>query len=141
MTPIYREIHGWMGKPFVWGETDCMLVLADWIARVRGVDPASAIRGTYDSRGSCQRETGFLRDPVAAVERCLATIGGLERVSAPRAGDMALILVREPDGRVSPCGALWLGEAWACKGPSGATTIKPQAVIEVLAIWSVGYEA
>ncbi|WP_027237833.1 DUF6950 family protein [Leisingera caerulea] len=141
MTPLYRELHRWMALPFIWGETDCMLVLADWIERVRGADPAAHIRGTYDSRGSCQRETGFLRDPVAAVEGCLATIGGLERVQEPRKGDIAVIVVPEADGRVSSCGAVWLGSAWGCKGQNGTTTLKPQAVLRVLAIWSVGYEA
>ncbi len=139
MTPLYQELHRWMGLPFIWGETDCMLVCADWIERVRGQDPAAHLRGTYDSRGSCQRETGFLRDPIGAVESCLATIGGLDRVDEPQRGDMAVIRVHEPDGRVSPCGALWLGSAWGCKGPTGATTLNPCAVVEVLAVWSVGY--
>jgi hypothetical protein len=141
MTPIYQELHTWRSKPFIWGETDCMLCLADWVQRVTGKDPAAHIRGTYDSRGSCQRETGFLRDPVGAVEACLATIGGLPRVDAPRPGDGAVIMVQEPDGRVSPCGALWLGSCWGCKGPQGATTLCPRAVIDVLAIWGLGYEA
>ena len=140
MTPLYQELHRWAGLPFIWGESDCMLVCADWVARVRGLDPAASIRGTYDSRGSCQRETGFLRAPVAAVERCLATIGGLDRVASPRAGDMAVIVAAEPDGRISPCGALWLGRAWGCKGQTGTVTLRPALVREVLAIWSVGYE-
>ncbi len=141
MTPLYQELHSWMSKPFIWGETDCMLVLADWVARVKGADPAAHIRGMYDSRGTCQRETGFLRDPVAAVESCLDTIGGLERTDDPQPGDTAILMLREPDGRVSPCGGLWLGNAWGCKGPHGTTTVHPSVVIEVLAIWSVGYEA
>jgi len=141
MTPLYHELHRWAATPFVWGETDCMLCLADWVLRVKGLDPAAHIRGTYDSRGSCQRETGFLRDPVGAVEKCLATIGGLPRASKPQKGDVAIIVVREADGRMSPCGAVWLGSAWGCKGPAGTTTIKQRAVIEVLEIWSVKYEA
>ncbi|WIY23357.1 DUF6950 family protein [Parasedimentitalea psychrophila] len=141
MTPLYQELHRWAAKPFIWGETDCMLCLADWVLRVTGRDPAAAVRGVYDSRGSCQRETGFLRDPVMAVEACLATIGGLPRVDTPQPGDMAVLMVRDPDGRCSPCGALWLGSAWGCKGPQGATTLSPQAVCDVLAIWGVGYEA
>lgn len=141
MTPLYQELHRWRSLPFIWGETDCMLVLADWIGRVRGADPAAHIRGTYDSRGSCQRETGFLRDPVGAVDRCLDTIGGLARVKEPQCGDIAVIVIRDADGRVSPCGAVWLGTSWGCKAPTGATTLKPIAVLQVLAIWSVGYEA
>lgn len=141
MTPLYQELHRWAGLPFIWGEVDCMLVLADWIARVRGQDPAAHLRGMYDSRASCQRETGFLRDPVAAVDACLATIGGLPRAEQPAPGDIAVLKLRDADGRLTPCGGLWLGAAWGCKGPHGATTINPRAVLDVLAIWSVGYEA
>ncbi len=84
MTPLYQELHRWAAMPFIWGETDCMLCLADWVLHVKGHDPAADIRGTYDCRGSCQRETGFLRDPVGAVEKCLATIGDLPRVEERR---------------------------------------------------------
>ena len=141
MNPLYVELHRWAALPFIWGETDCMTCLADWIMRVRGVEPAADIRGMYDSRGSCQRETGFLRDPVTAVDKCLATIGGMARTDSPQPGDMAVIVVQDGAGRVSPCGALWLGAAWACKGPTGTTTVSPKAVHEVLAVWSVGYAA
>lgn len=156
MNPLYQELHRWSTKPFVWGETDCITCLADWVMRVGGanldadrgipgIDPAALIRGTYDSRGSCQRETGFLRDPVKTVDEGLATIrssaGLLSRVEIPTRGDIAVIVVTDGDGRRGPCGALWLGEAWACKGPTGTTTLSPMMVHEVLAIWSIGYEA
>lgn len=147
MSPLYHELHRWKSLRFIWGETDCMMCVADWILRVTGRDPAADMRGSYDSRGSCQRETGFLRDPVAAVEKCLATIGGLPRVQEPRKGDIAVILAWDAEGRVGPCGAIWMGDAWGCKGPSGTTTINPR-VAQVVhdengipAIWSVGYEA
>lgn len=141
MTPLYQELHAWMAKPFIWGETDCMICLADWVLRVTGKDPAASIRGVYDSRGSCQRETGFLRHPVDAVETCLDTIGGLPRVSLPSPGDVAVLMLRDGEGGHAPCGGIWLGTAWGCKGPSGTTTIKPAGVLEVLAIWGVGYDA
>lgn len=146
MTPLYQELHRWAAVPFAWGEMDCMTCLADWVLRVRGVDPAADIRLTYDSPASCQRQTGFLREPVAAVERCLATIGGLPRVLEPQAGDVAVIMARGPDGRLSPSGALWMGSAWGCKGPSGTTTLSPRVAAVVSddagpAIWGVGYEA
>jgi hypothetical protein len=138
MRAVYQELHRWAGLPFVWGETDCMLVLADWILRVRGVDPAAHVRGMYHDAGTCQRETGFLRDPVVAVDGCLATIGGLPKVSDPAEGDIAVLTLSVgPGGRVTTCGGLWLGQAWACKGPTGATTIAPREVLEVMAVWRV----
>lgn len=138
---VFVELHRWMALPFIWGQTDCMIVLADWIERVKGLDAAAHIRGMYDGPGSCQRETGFLRTPVEAVDKCLDTIGGLPRVEAPHVGDIAVILTRDPGGGTTPKGALWLGSAWGCKGPNGATTYSPRAVLQVLAIWGVGYEA
>ncbi|MFC4668918.1 DUF6950 family protein [Seohaeicola nanhaiensis] len=139
MRDVYVEMHRWRALPFVWGETDCMTCLADWVLRVRGVDPAAHIRMTYDSAASCQRQTGFLRDPIAAVEACLATIGGLPRVETPAEGDVAVIMAHGPAGGLTPCGALWLGEAWGCKGPRGATVLNTRMVRDVLAVWGVGY--
>lgn len=141
MTPLYAEIHRWATMPFVWGESDCITVLADWVARVHGRDPMENIRGTYDSRASCQRETGFFRDPVGTIDAALETIGGLPRVDEPSPGDIAVIRVAEEGGRVSPCGALWLGTCWACKSQRGAITLRPDMVHGVLAIWGVSYEA
>ena len=140
MTPLYREIHRWKTLPFIWGETDCVLCLSDWVQQVRGVDPAESVRGTYDSRGSCHRETGYFRDPVGVLDGYLRPCG-IERTDHPKPGDIGLILAREADGRISPCGALWLGEAWACRSPGLTTTISPKTAPDALAMWSVGYEA
>ncbi len=138
MTPLYQELHRWAGLPFIWGETDCFLVCCDWIARVTGIDPAADLRGTYDSRGSAHRETGYLRDPIGSMDRYLRPCG-FEQVKVRRPGDVALIVHREDDGRTSPFAALWLGEAWAVKGPDGVTTLSPKMVLLVLAVWGVGY--
>lgn len=139
MRPVYQELHRWAGTPFAWGQCDCMTVLADWVQRVRGQDFMAHVRGLYSDIGSCERHTGFLRDPIAAVEDGLARIGGLDRVSEPETGDIAVLLLAVgPGGRPTYCGGLWLGQAWGCKGPTGATTVRPSEVIEVLAIWRVG---
>lgn len=137
MTPLYAEIHGWMARPFIWGECDCCTVLADWVARVHGVDPIADVRGLYDDPLSCERATGFVRDPVSAIDRALASVGRFERAETPTAGDIAVVLPMAGDRR--PTGALWLGRAWACKGMTGATTYAPSAV-QVLAIWKMNYE-
>lgn len=140
MDLVYHELHRWAGQEFELGHIDCILCLSDWIMRVKGVDPAADVRGMYNSPGTCQRETGFLRDPVGAIDRQLATIGGLDKTDAPARGDVAVIMVNLGGARPEPCGAMWLGNAWACKGERGTTTRDP-SVVRVLAIWSVGYEA
>lgn len=140
MSPLYVALHHWAAVPFAWGETDCMLVLADWIMKVKACpDPAADVRYTYHDAMTCQRAVRWFTEPVAAVDRCLATIGGLPRVDAPEPGDMAVLGLRDANGRHMPCGALWLGTAWGCKGPDGATTIGPRVAGEPMAIWGVGY--
>ena len=139
MTPLYQELHRWAAAPFIWGEMDCITCPCDWIMRVRGVDPAADVRGTYDSRGSCHRQTGFFADPIGVVDRYFSACG-LHQVATAAPGDVGLIQLRDEVGRVSPCGALWLGAAWGCKGTDGVTTVRPDQV-PVMAIWEVGYVA
>lgn len=137
MTPLYAHVHSWMAQPFIWGQCDCCTVIADWVWKVHGADPIADVRGLYDDPLSCERATGFIRDPIGAIDRALASIGGLERTTQPRKGDIGVIAPQGADPR--PTGAIWLGKAWACKGPTGATTYAPAAV-QVLAIWKVKYE-
>ena len=136
MTPIFREVHRWMSLPHIWGQTDCITVLADWVETVTGRDPMADVRMTYTDAGSCQRETGFIRNPVEVMGSHLAAVG-ITQGNQLCIGDVAVINRRDEVG--SAYGAMWLGMAWACKGPSGTTTLAPK-MVEVLAFWSVGYE-
>lgn len=135
ISPLAAELNRWSLLPFVWGQSDCCLILADWICRVTGRDPAAAVRGLYDTPQHCEAVTGFLRDPVGAVERQLASIGGLPRVAAPQPGDVA-VLRRLDSPR--PFGGLWTGGHWAGKAERGVTILQP-ALAQPLAIWGVGY--
>ncbi|WP_300535153.1 hypothetical protein [uncultured Mameliella sp.] len=139
MTPLYAMMHLWASRPFVWGEHDCALGLADWLQHLRGVDTAAHLRGQYFDALSCQRFCGWFTDPVRVIEECLATVGGLPRVEAPQPGDVAVLILPQPD-RDMPVGAIWLGDCWGCKGPDGVTTLAGGAV-NAWAIWGVGYAA
>ena len=136
MTPIYAELTRWMGLPFEWGRTDCCLLLADWVARARGLDfdPADHLRGAYDDFASCHRLTGWGRDPVAVIEGCAARVP-LDRTDAPRLGDVGLLQVPH-GGRVLIVGGIKTATSWAAKAPFGIVSGKPAGV---LAAWSVGY--
>ena len=143
MSPLYGLMHRWAATPFVWGQLDCALALADWHKVVHGADPAAHLRGTYFDAMSCQRTCGWFSRPVDVIENCLATVGGLPRVTTPSRGDVAVI--QWPvQGRLAPVGAIWMGSAWGLKGCEedcggrGATTISPRAT-EALAIWGMGY--
>lgn len=133
MSAEYQEVNRWLSLPFVWGECDCILILGDWIARVRGIDPFAKDRMTYDSFASCQRVTKFFSDPVGVLEDRFAVLGGLDQVYRPAPGDIAVL---DMAGQRHPVGGLWLGQCWAIKAPEGATTVVPEAVTP-LAIWRV----
>ena len=135
VAPLYQELNRWQRLPFAWGEADCCLMLADWILRVTGRDPAAHLRGLYETAAECQRLTGFLTDPVACFEGCFATIGGLPRRADPLPGDVAVY--RRADERW-PFGGVWTGQRWASKGRDGVTLLKP-GYVGALAIWGVGY--
>ncbi len=138
MTRPYLELHRWQATPFVWGESDCMIVLADWVLAVTGKDPARDLRGLYDDRVSCQRATGFFTEPLALLEQAFGGVAGLPRGNELRVGDVALLRASE-GGRPAPVGGLWMGDCWGCKGPDGVTTIRPE-LVELVAFWSVGFQ-
>lgn len=136
MTPLYVEINLWLPRLFVWGESDCMTVLADWIHKNRGVDPMSEVRGKYNSYLSCQRVTGFFSDPVNVMDSYVKKAGLEINQGAARRGDVGVLLCPS-EGKLQPVGGLCLGHNWAVKAPKGATTLKPP---QVLASWDMAYE-
>ena len=97
--------------PFVDGQTDCALTIADWVMAATGCpDPADHLRGRYAS--ALQRE------------RLLRRLGGLEVVVSycarralltetlePLRGDIGVVRV----GR-QVLSAICLGDRWAIKG-------------------------
>lgn len=94
-----------------WGETDCMMILADWVACVRGVDPAAPWRGAYADAASCAAIVVGERGLRRLACRAFAEVG-LAETLAPVAGDIAL--VRAPvtlRGRAVPrhTGAICVG--------------------------------
>lgn len=139
MNLLTQEINRWIGLPFIWGENDCCLLLSDWVARARGLDydPAENYRYCYDSRASCHRLTGFLRDPVRPVASVFEDIVGLKRTTKPKRGDVGVVIARDQNGRESPVGSIFTGKSWITKAPHGMTSYQP---LRVLAAWSVEYE-
>jgi len=134
MVDMFDTINVWKATPFIWGQSDCMMVLCAWIKAVRGVDPAVDLRGTYHNEKSCEAVTGFISRPVAVAAKHFEA-AGLERVERARPGDVAIIKVGDP-----VLGALWNGGAWISKSERGAHAAHPRFT-EVLACWRVGYEA
>jgi hypothetical protein len=73
-----------------WGVLDCFLFAADWVQARRGVDPAAAYRGRYDSEIGAKRFMVQAGGFEALVDVAMAGCG-LVRTSAPVRGDVAMI--------------------------------------------------
>ncbi len=132
MADLFDTLNVWKAVPFVWGRSDCMMVLADWVWQVRGVDPAADVRGRYHDEASCEAVTGFISRPVEVMGHYAAR-AGLEQVQQARPGDVAIIQIGNHQ-----LGALWNGQAWVSKSERGVHVAHPRFATP-LACWEVGY--
>lgn len=137
MSPLYAELNRWLRVPYQWGENDCITLCADWVLRMRGVDPAADLRLTYGTMGECQRVTGFFTDPMPVIAPRMDR-AGLSRTDAPVPGDVGLLLLPDGRGAARPYGGLCLGKQWASKMIEGG--VLSNVPFKILAAWSVGYE-
>lgn len=131
MDKALAHAHKWMATPFVWGESDCMLVLADYLMDMGYADIGDKWRGMYDSALSCHRVSGFLTDPVKPLEEGVSRLG-LKFTDNPVRGDIGVITVRHKDGKIKAVGALCLGQNWAVKSENAVLVDKP---VQILAAW------
>lgn len=132
MDILYAHLHRWMAEPFVWGKSDCMLVLADYLIALGFPDAAAKWRGQYDSALSCQRVSGFLQNPAGVMGEAATSIG-LPETDSPERGDVGVVRIRDQDG-IKLMGAVCLGKNWALKGEYTVVICKP---LEILAAWKV----
>nr|WP_041762222.1 hypothetical protein [Brevundimonas subvibrioides] len=110
--------------PFVDGESDCALTLADWVMVATGFpDPASHLRGRYSTalqRERLVRAKGGLH---AVVAEC-ALLAGLRPASQPARGDVGTLRM----GRQVLAG-ICTGQRWAVKSSRGVDVFFPDSVI------------
>ena len=76
-------------RRFGYGTFDCGLLLADWIAVRRGVDPAAQWRGRYCQLDQVQSRRGGLVRLFTDLARC----AGLVPTRHPAVGDVALVSI------------------------------------------------
>lgn len=94
---------------FVWGQTDCSLMVADWCVWAGHDDPASFWRGAYDDEASCRALVAERGDLVAVMAACAVSIG-LEHINEPEFGCVAVIgSPRRPERQWA---AIWNGARW-----------------------------
>jgi len=131
MTPLYATLHLWAATRHEWGWSDCMMVLADWVAKVRGFDPGDGLRGTYGHPDVCPVARGYRADPLPVLARAFAN---LPRVDSAVPGDVALVAIA---GQRFLAGALRLrGRDWALRGEGPVLVTR---AVTPVAIWGVGY--
>ncbi|MCH4542918.1 DUF6950 family protein [Ochrobactrum sp. A-1] len=100
-------------KPFAWGETDCVSTTDRWIRLATGLSPLAWINRTYaseDEANSILADRGGL---AVLVNRAMRAVG-IEKTSAPRAGDVGLIFHRD-----KLCMAIHAGDVWFAHDENG----------------------
>lgn len=106
-----------MATPFLWGESDCMLDVANYLLLLTGYDCGGRYRGKYATALECQRVSGFLDDPITPFSLCVGEFP-LQHAIVPVRGDVAVVSIM--DGRkLRSVGAICLGKNWAIKAEMG----------------------
>ncbi len=96
-------------RPFVWGESDCTLWVADWCKARWGMDPAGAFRGRYSTQAEAERLTAR---GLAVTVRPYMTFA--REKEAADEGDVGVVIV---DGKETS--AIRAGGQWLIKTPLG----------------------
>lgn len=112
---------------FKWGSHDCLMWLADWIAEVRGVDPAASWRGTYRGWFGAARIIHEAGSMARHVDRVVAPLG-IVRTPEPKRGDIAVVMALEGER-----GALVLGASVARIAERGLVVGR----LPIIAAWGV----
>ena len=119
---------------FVWGLSDCSLVLADWAIVNGHEDCADDLRGAYDTAEGCRALLAAQGGLVPVVGACAARIG-LPSVLEPEFGAVAVIGSQANPER--QWGAIWNGARWAVWwGDEKSARWVPFAAT-ALAIWRI----
>ena len=119
------------GKPFVWGERDCSLVLADWLVLNGYPDPAIDLRGTYADEDGCKAVLDGQGGVLGVVGNCAAR-AGLSPAHEPRCGAVAVI--GSPTNPARQWGAIYSGTGWMVFWRDGWTNF---ASARCLKMWDV----
>lgn len=127
---LRATVADWEGRPFEWGETDCVCFAGACLEAVTGHDALAEIRGTYATRLQARARLRWWRHPdvASAAGGVLAGLGA--PVIPPRfamVGDLGVtaddvLAVRLPGGFVArqvdgALGAATVTQSWAIAWP------------------------
>jgi hypothetical protein len=119
-----------------WGETDCLMMLADWVKLRTGADPAAEIRGTYATEEESLALIRCHRSLVGCIDRCVKPLG-IQRTTNVVAGDIGVVFAgikRRGQLKRGLTGAICVKPgSWAVKSPAGLLF----ADFKVLRAWGI----
>ncbi|SHE68332.1 hypothetical protein SAMN02745157_0704 [Kaistia soli DSM 19436] len=96
-------------RPWVWGEVDCSLVLADWAIANGHPDSAAQLRGSYATHQGCLAVVAAAGGVVPLVAACAAVLG-LDALAVPERG--AIGVVGAASNMHRQWGAIFDGRDW-----------------------------
>lgn len=115
--------------PFEWGVHDCVLEVADWLDRARGLNVANEYRGTYSDEAGAAAIIGL--GGLASAMSAKAAALGLAETREPKPGDVAVVTA---PGQDKPLAAILMPSGrWRMKTERGFVT----RGVEVIKAWSV----
>lgn len=137
---LAEYLDGLTRRKWKWGETDCLMILADWVRLNHGVDPAAAYRGRYHSEDEYRallKEGGGI---VPTVNRALAQID-ISRTDDPKPGDIGIIraptMVRRGRVHLGRLGAIYVERKQWAHIMNGSLAIASEKFVRPVAAWAV----
>lgn len=120
--------------PHVWGQSDCSLDVASWVALNGYPDPGAEWRGAYDSEASSRALLERRGGLIAHIGACASAIG-LSPVLEPEFGCIAVVGAKHDERR--QWSAIWQGFRWLVKWGDGNAARWVPFAARPLAMWRV----
>lgn len=118
-------------RPWVRGEHDCGLWLADWYMQATGApDPAATLRGAAEGGDAAWQSGATLLREVRRIVRGL----GLARTAAPEPGDIGVVAL-EDGGRRFAVGAIRVRGGWVMPASGKGLVRAMDARARTIAAW------
>lgn len=114
-------------QTFAYGKTDCLIWMAPWVMRRRGVDPAATLRGSYSTKAEALRIILCAGGMVPLMASLLEPLG-IRRAEEPVCGDVSV--ARGPEGEM---GGIVLERMVACLAHPGLF-MRPMPIV---AAWNL----
>lgn len=125
---VDRTLKLWRSTPFVWGQSDCMLSIGDYVASAGGKDVTALFRGLYASEAGALDQMG-LHGGMAG----FAALAGLQVATVPQRGH---VIALATSGGMDHIGALCTGDGVAARLERGVIEVNLRH-IKIIGAWSL----